>query len=71
MKIIDVRLRPPFQPYLGKGNMFDMEAENPFALKHFYKNFGMKLSDSMREASMEKLFEEDPYLTQFSARVES
>ena len=29
MKIIDVRLRPPFQPYLGEGNMFDMEADNP------------------------------------------
>ena len=58
MKIIDVRLRPPFAPYLGKGNMFDMEEENPFALKKFYKNFGMNLSDSMREASMEKLFEE-------------
>lgn len=58
MKIIDVRLRPPFQPYLGKGNMFDMELDNPFALKNFYKNFGMNLSDSMREASMEKLFEE-------------
>lgn len=58
MKIIDVRLRPPFAPYLGKGNMFDMEEENPFALKHFYKNFGMNLSDSMKEASMEKLFEE-------------
>ncbi len=58
MKIIDVRLRPPFPPYLGKGNMFDMEEENPFALKHFYKNFGMNLSGSMREASMKKLLEE-------------
>ena len=29
MKIIDMRLRPPFQPYLGKGGMFDMESENP------------------------------------------
>lgn len=58
MKIIDVRMRPPFKPYVGKGNMFDMELDNPFALKNFYKNFGMNLSDSMREASMEKLFEE-------------
>jgi hypothetical protein len=58
MKIIDVRLRPPFQPYLGAGNMFDMELDNPFALKNFYKNFGMKLSDSMREASMENLIQE-------------
>ena len=58
MKIIDVRMRPPFQPYLGPGNMFDMELDNPFALKNFYKNFGMNLSESMRLASMDKLFEE-------------
>lgn len=56
MKIIDIRMRPPFQPYLD--TMFDMNADFPFALKNFYKNFGMKLSDSMREGSMEKLFEE-------------
>ena len=58
MKMIDMRLRPPFRPYLGKGGMFDMESEHPFGVKNFYKNFGMNLSDSMREASMEKLFAE-------------
>lgn len=58
MKIIDMRMRPPFRPYLGKFGMFDMEWDNSFAVKNFYKNFGMNLSDSMREASMEKLFAE-------------
>lgn len=58
MKMIDMRLRPPFRPYLGEGGMFDMESEHPFGVKNFYKNFGMNLSDSMREASMEKLFAE-------------
>lgn len=58
MKIIDIRMRPPFRPYLEKGGMFDMDAEYPFALKHFYKNFGMNLSASMRKGSIEKLLEE-------------
>ena len=48
MKIIDMRLRPPFQPYLGKGGMFDMESENPFGVKNFYKNFGMKRNPNSR-----------------------
>lgn len=58
MKIIDVRMRPPFQPYLGKNNMFDTEADHPFAISHFYKNFGMNMSESMKTASLEHLFEE-------------
>ena len=58
MKIIDVRLRPPFRPYLDKNGMFDTEATNPFAISIFYKNFGMNMSESMKTASMEKLFEE-------------
>ena len=58
MKILDVRLRPPFQPYLGQYNMFDMEFEHPFGVKNFYKAFGMNLSESMRTASMEELCKE-------------
>lgn len=58
MKIMDVRMRPPFQPYLGKCNMFDMEWDYKVGVNHFYKTFGMNLSESMRTASMEALFEE-------------
>lgn len=58
MKILDVRMRPPFQPYLGTDSMFDTEAANPFAISHFYQNFGMNMSESMKTASMERLFEE-------------
>ncbi len=43
MKMIDMRLRPPFRPYLGEGGMFDMESEHPFGVKNFYKNFGICL----------------------------
>lgn len=38
MKIIDVRLRPPFRPYLDKNGMFDTEATNPFAF-YFLQKF--------------------------------
>ena len=58
MKIIDIRMRPPFKPYLGKNNMFDTKATNPFAISKFYKNFGMNMSKSMKTASIEDLFKE-------------
>lgn len=69
MKIIDVRLRPPFRPYLGEGNMFDIEINHPFALNCFYKNFGCKLSPSMQEASLEKLIKEMNSLGDFTGVV--
>jgi len=55
MKIIDVRMRPPFQPYLD--TMF-VENESIVAIQKFYKNFGMNYSESMKQASMPLLFEE-------------
>ena len=55
MKIIDIRMRPPFQPYLD--TMF-AERNHPFAIQNFYKNFGMNYSESMKQASMPLLFEE-------------
>lgn len=55
MKIIDMRMRPPFQPYLD--TMF-VERDHPFAIQNFYKNFGMNYSESMKQASMPLLFEE-------------
>lgn len=55
MKIIDIRMRPPFQPYLD--TMF-VELDHPFAIQNFYKNFGMNYSESMKQASMPLLFEE-------------
>ena len=58
MKIIDVRMRPPFLPYLEKNGMFDTRADNPFAVSRFYRNFGMNMSESMKTASMEQLFAE-------------
>ena len=58
MKIIDVRMRPPFLPYLDKNGMFDTRADNPFAVSRFYRNFGMNMSESMKTASMEQLFAE-------------
>ena len=58
MKIIDVRMRPPFLPYLDKNGMFDPRADNPFAVSRFYRNFGMNMSESMKTASMEQLFAE-------------
>lgn len=58
MKIIDVRMRPPFAPYVGKGRMFDKESKSPLGIASFWSCFGAKMSDSMKEASMEKLFEE-------------
>ncbi len=58
MKIIDLRMRPPFSPYLGQNGMFDTQADNPFAISRFYKNFGMNMSESMKTASMEQLFAE-------------
>lgn len=58
MRVIDVRMRPPFAPYLGAGNMFDAEIDHPFALKNFYKNFGCGMSPSMSTASLDKLFTE-------------
>ena len=58
MKIIDVRMRPPFLPYLDKNVMFDTRADNPFAVSRFYRNFGMNMSESMKTASMEQLFAE-------------
>ena len=61
MKIIDIRMRPPFKPYLGKNNMFDTEATNPFAISKFYKNFGMNMSKSMKTASIEDLFKDKNY----------
>ena len=56
MKVIDVRPRPVFAPHPGKGNMCDREEEKPFALKHFCRAFGMKLSPH-EKSPMEKLFE--------------
>lgn len=58
MKIMDVRMRPPFPPYLDKNGMFDTRADNPFAVSRFYRNFGMNMSESMKTASMEQLFAE-------------
>lgn len=58
MKIIDVRMRAPFGPYLEKGNMFDKEVRHPFALATFYRNFGCRMSASMAGASMDLLLEE-------------
>ena len=58
MKIIDVRMRPPFLPYLDKNGMFDTRADNPFAVSRFYFIFGMNMSESMKTASMEQLFAE-------------
>ena len=58
MKIIDMRMRPPFGPYLDKGGMFDMEADYPFAAKNFPERFGMCTAQSVKEASMEQLFAE-------------
>ena len=58
MKIIYVRMRPPFLPYLNKNGMFDTRADNPFAVSRFYRNFGMNMSESMKTASMEQLFAE-------------
>lgn len=55
MKIIDIRMRPPFRPYLD--TMF-VEMNHPFAIQNFYKNFGMNYSESMKQASMPLLFEE-------------
>jgi len=56
MKIIDVRMRPPFQPYLD--TILFQETEHPFSVQNFHKNFGMCYSKSMRESSMPALFEE-------------
>jgi len=54
MKIIDMRMRPPFQPYFEAFK----ESKHPFAIQNFYKNFGMNYSESMKQASMPLLFEE-------------
>lgn len=56
MKIIDVRCRPLFKPYLN--NMFDLTADNPFASHLFPKRFGMKMAESVKQKSMKLLFEE-------------
>lgn len=54
MKIIDIRMRPPFQPYFESFK----ESDHPFAIQNFYKNFGMNYSESMKQASMPLLFAE-------------
>ncbi len=69
MKIIDMRMRPPFQPYLDKNGMFDTESDNPFAISRFYKNFGMNMSESMKTASMKQLFEEMDRAGEFTGVV--
>lgn len=58
MKIIDIRMRPPFKPYLGEGGMYDMNFTHPFSTNQFYSRFGMNLSEAMRTGSMEALFAE-------------
>ncbi|MDE6735280.1 MAG: hypothetical protein K2J64_07445 [Desulfovibrio sp.] len=58
MKIIAVRMRAPFGPYLKKGGMFDEEVRHSFALAAFYRNFGCRMCASMAEASMDLLLEE-------------
>lgn len=58
MKIIDMRLRPPFQPYLDKDGMYDMNSDVLFGPNHFPMRFGMKTAQSVKEASMDRLFEE-------------
>lgn len=58
MKIIDMRCRPPFLPYLDKNGMFDMLSKNPFGPCNFPQRFGMQAAQSVQEQSMERLFEE-------------
>ena len=43
MKIIDIRMRPPFKPYLGKNNMFD--TEDSFNRRSFQGNGSSWRSD--------------------------
>lgn len=56
MKIMDVRCRPPFKPYLD--TMYDLSVDYPFASHLFPKRFGMSVADSVKEKSMELLFKE-------------
>lgn len=56
MKILDVRCRPPFQPYLDM--MFNPEDTSPFSSFSFPYRFGMNVAESVKQKSMDVLFEE-------------
>lgn len=56
MKILDVRCRPPFQPYLD--TMFNPADTSLFSSYSFPTRFGMKVTESVQERSLDRLFEE-------------
>ena len=66
MKIIDVRCRPPFKPY---EQAFDTSVDYAFAPHLFPHSFGMKMADSVKEKSMERLFEEMDRVGEFTGVV--
>ena len=53
MKIIDMRVRPPFQPYLE--SFYDETYDGLTAVKNFAPRFGMKMAPSVREKSLPML----------------
>lgn len=55
MKIIDMRVRPPFQPYLE--SFYDETYDGLTAVKNFAPRFGMKMAPSVREKSLPMLLE--------------
>lgn len=56
MKILDVRCRPPFKPYLD--TMYDPADTSPFSSFTFPYRFGMSVAESVKTKSMDILFEE-------------
>lgn len=56
MKILDVRCRPPFQPYLD--TMYNSEDHSPFSSFSFPMRFGMNVAESVKTKSLDVLFEE-------------
>lgn len=56
MKILDVRCRPPFKPYMN--NFYNLSVDHPFALHLFPTRFGMNVAESVKEKSIEKFFAE-------------
>ena len=56
MKILDVRCRPPFKPYLE--TMYDPADTSRFSSFTFPMRFGMNVAESVKQKSLDILFEE-------------